>query len=158
MAAAEPEELRLVCFFLHGREFGVDIRSVKETIILRPLTRVFLTPDWVAGIINLRGDVVAVVDLARFMGLPRTHSGDDTRIVLARGKTKTAGFLVDKLSDVRSVSEGAIRPPPPGVSEDGGELLRGVVSLDGVRPLAVLDLNRLWVSDRIKQFERRVNG
>lgn len=149
---------RVVCFWLARQQFAAPIGHVKETIVLRPITPVFLTPPWLAGIINLRGDVVAVVDLARFMGLPRTHSGDDTRIVLARGKTKTAGFLVDKLSDVRSVSEGAIRPPPPGVSEDGGELLRGVVSLDGVRPLAVLDLNRLWVSDRIKQFERRVNG
>ncbi len=161
MTGAQADDLRLVCFFLQGRELGVDIRAVKETMVLRPITRVFLTPDWVAGIINLRGDVVAVIDLARFLGLSRTRPSQDTRIIVMRGEGKTAGLLVDRLGDVRSVAPTAIQPTPSGAGngEPGADLVRGVATVgDDARPLAVLDLERLWNSERIKQFERRVNG
>ena len=56
-----PGELtKLVCFYLHGQEYAAAIGVIKETLAMRPITRVFLTPSWLAGIVNLRGDVVAV--------------------------------------------------------------------------------------------------
>ncbi|HUH04251.1 MAG TPA: chemotaxis protein CheW, partial [Kofleriaceae bacterium] len=67
-AGAAGDAAKLVCFFLAGQEYAAPITEVKETMLLRPITRVFLTPPWLAGIINLRGDVVAVIDLARLLG------------------------------------------------------------------------------------------
>jgi purine-binding chemotaxis protein CheW len=155
---APASDLRLVCFMLAGQEFGVDIRAIKETIVMRPITRVFLTPDWVAGIINLRGDVVAVIDLARFLGLPRSVATAEARIIITRGRGKTAGLLIDRLSEVRTVDARAIREAPPGLPEAGLDILRGVVTLgagERERPLGVLDLERMCDSERFRQFERK---
>src|SRR4051812_34278587 len=146
---AQPASLRLVCFYLHGQEFGVDIRDIKETIVMRPITRVFLTPDWVSGIINLRGDVVAVLDLARFLGLPKTAISPETRIVITRGRGKTAGLLIDRLAEVRSLEAHQVHSAPPGLPEAGLEVLRGVVTLGEPgreHPLSVIDLGQLCES------------
>src|SRR5687767_6609044 len=108
----------LVCFHVAGRQLGCPIQSVKETLALRPLTRVFLTPPWVAGIMNLRGDVVAVIDLAAFLGLGRTPLTAATRIVLARAGERSAGFLVDRLADPRAVDLAALEVVPATVDPE----------------------------------------
>ena len=74
---------RLVSFQLGDQSLGAPVEQVKETIVLRPITRVFLVPPWLAGIINLRGDVVAVIDLSQFLGLPPARHASDTRILIA---------------------------------------------------------------------------
>ena len=140
----------LVCFHVAGRQFGCPIQSVKETLALRPLTRVFLTPSWIAGIMNLRGDVVAVVDLAAFLGLGRTPIASATRIVLARGGEKTAGFLVDRLADPRAVDLAALEPLPPTLDPEIASLLAGVVTIAGGEPLAILDLAAILRSPRMR--------
>src|SRR6185503_19568722 len=105
--------MKVICFWLAGQQFAADLAHVKETIVLRPITRVFLTPPWVAGIINLRGDVLAVLDLAAFMGLPKTRPGDGTRIVIARTAAgKRAGLLCDRLAEVRTIADDGLQPTP----------------------------------------------
>ena len=134
----------LVCFELRGQRVGCPIAGVKETIVVRPITRVFLTPPWVSGIINLRGDVVAVLDLAAFLGLGRTVPQPETRIVIVRSGSKVAGLLVDRLD-----------PPPPTLAAELAGLLTGVATLPGGTPLAVLDLAKLFDSERLREFSRR---
>jgi purine-binding chemotaxis protein CheW len=143
-------EASLVCFHLAGRRFACRITDVKETILVKPLTRVFLTPPWVAGIINLRGDIVAVVDLAAFLQLGKTAIAADTRIVIARAEGRSAGFLVDRLDDTRAVDLGALDAPPAGLDVEIAAMLAGVVTLDGGEPLAVLDLAKILRSPRLK--------
>src|SRR5205085_1586047 len=65
---------RQVCFHLAGQEFGLPIDEVKETIEPRPITRIFLVPDFIAGLINLRGDVLAVLDLGRVLDCERLRA------------------------------------------------------------------------------------
>jgi chemotaxis signal transduction protein len=145
-AAAEAS---LVCFRLAGRRFACRITDVKETIAVKPITRVFLTPPWVSGIINLRGDILAVVDLAAFLELGRTPVGADTRIVIARSAERTAGFLVERLDDTRAADLDSLEPAPTGVDGEVAALLAGVVTLPGGEPLAVLDLGRVLRSPRL---------
>jgi purine-binding chemotaxis protein CheW len=144
-----------ICFWLGTQQFGAGIEHVKETIELRPITQVFLTPAWVSGIINLRGDIVAVLDLSVFLGMRRTPVSPDTRILLVRGGTKTAGLLVDRLSDARSVDLRTLEAPPPTLPTDGAALLQGVATLEGGAPLMILDLPKLFDAERLKQFARR---
>jgi purine-binding chemotaxis protein CheW len=149
-AARARIEASLVCFQLAGRRFACRITDVKETIVVKPLTRVFLTPPWVAGIINLRGDIVAVVDLAAFLSLGKTPIVAETRIVIARADGRAAGFLVERLDDTRAVDLGALEPAPAGVDAEVAALLSGVVTLPGGEPLAVLDLAKILRSPRLK--------
>ena len=145
--------LRLVCFTLHDQEYGVAIESVKETLAVRPITRMFLTPPWLAGIMNLRGDVVAVLDLARFLGMPPTGTGDDSRIVVVRRGALVVGILVDRMAEVRQLDPAAILPPPPTVPADVADVLRGIASVDGAA-VRVLDVVALFDSDRVRALER----
>jgi len=98
---------------------------------------------------------VAVLDLAAFLGLGSTAIGADTRIVIARAGERTAGLLVDRLAEVRSIDLGAIEPSPPTLAPELAALLAGIVTLPGGAPLAVLDLAKLFDSDRLRELSRR---
>ncbi len=149
----------MICFFLGDQELAAPIEHVKETIVLRPITRVFLVPAWLAGIINLRGDVVAVIDLAALLGLTPMVIGPSSRILIARvtgpSGTRTAGLLVDRLAEVRHLDPASLVPPPSTVTGETASLLTGVTTLPGGRPLLCLDMVQLFESERMKAFARR---
>jgi purine-binding chemotaxis protein CheW len=154
-AQAAQQAPKAICFWLSGQQLGVPIEHVKETIVLRPITHVFLTPRWIAGLINLRGDVVAVLDLAGLLGLPPTGFTDETRIVITRSGGKTAGLLVDRLAEARSYDRERLEPPPATLPVEAAELVAGVATLEDGVPLVLLDLERLLHSERLKPFSRR---
>src|SRR5215813_8073601 len=147
--------MNLVSFDVRGQRLGCPIAQVKETIVVRPITRVFLTPAWVAGIINLRGDIVAVLDLAVLLGLGPTLPQPETRIVIVRSGAHTAGVLVDRLTEARTVDLDGLAAPPSTVDPDVAGLLAGVATLADGAPLAVLDLGKLFESDRLRELSRR---
>jgi purine-binding chemotaxis protein CheW len=147
------DALHLVCFHLHEQEYGVTIASVKETLALRPIVRMFLTPDWLAGIMNLRGDVVPVIDLARFLGMPATIAGDDGRIVVVRHKTLTSGVLVDRMAEVRMVPRDRVSPPPATIPAEIASLMRGIATIDG-GAVRILDVVALFDSEPVQALRR----
>jgi len=145
--------MHLVCFSLHEQEYGVAIADVKETLALRPIVRMFLTPDWLAGIMNLRGDVVAVIDLARFLGMPATIAGDDCRIVVVRHKTLTAGVLVDHMSEVRVVNDEQVTATPATIPTETAAVMRGIATVPS-GAVRVLDVAALFESERVRALQR----
>lgn len=161
-AGAAGDAAKLVCFFLGGQEYAAPITEVKETMLLRPITRVFLTPPWLAGIINLRGDVVAVLDLARLLGQGPTTPTEDSRIVIARHEpsdgqnvtTRTAGVLVDRMGELRALSLATLQPPPSTLEAASAELLLGIATLSGGAAVRVLDLPALFESEPMRAFRR----
>jgi purine-binding chemotaxis protein CheW len=156
-AAPRAAGANLVCFELRGQRFGCGIAHVKETITVRPITRVFLTPSWVSGLINLRGDIVAVLDLAAYLGLGATEIRPETRVLIARHRDKVAGLLVDKLAEVRAADLDGLEPVPPTASGEIAAVLAGVLTLPGGAPLGILDLTRLFDSERLRAFARRAH-
>jgi len=148
---AEANLTRLVCFDLHGQEYAAPIEQVKETLTLRPITRVFLVPPWIAGIVNLRGDIVAVVDLAMLLGMPPTRITDDSRIVVALHDGHRAGILVDRMAELRDADLAAMQPPPPTLEAHVAELFLGVITVEDARPLRVLDLRLLFTTNRLRE-------
>ena len=145
---------KLVCFYLHGQEYAADINDIKETMLVRPITHVFLTPSWLSGIINLRGDIVAVIDLAQLLGLPPTALTDTSRIVITTHRGKVGGILVDRMAELRNLATDELQPAPPVLSAEGAALLRGVVTLDGGEAVRVLNLANLFESERLRAFQR----
>jgi purine-binding chemotaxis protein CheW len=154
---AEAAGTRVICFWLRGRHFGVDLAHVQETIVLRPVTRVFLTPPWITGIINLRGDVVALIDLAAFLGLGRTEPTPDSRILVARPEGRRMGIVCDRLGSVRLVETASMGAAPSTLGDEAAALTAGVVTADG-EPLVILDFVKLAGSERLAQFRRKASS
>ena len=123
--------LRLVCFDVRGQELALPIAEVRETLPIQPITRVILTPPCLAGVFSLRGDIVPAIDLAILLGLPRTEIGAESRIVVIEHSAGTAGLIVDRLRDLRTIElaeGGALEPPPASLAPQVALLLRGVAA------------------------------
>ncbi len=150
----QAELTKLVCFLLQGQEYAADIFFVKESLKMKPITRVALTPGWLAGIINLRGDVVAVIDVSLFLGMPKTEISSSTRIVVATHKGRRAGLLCDALCNLRNHDLATLQPPPATLDESASSVLAGVLTLEDDKPLRVLDLGALFESRELASFRR----
>ncbi len=134
--------LQLVTFKIGEEEFGVDILAVQEIIRLMQITMVPRAPEFIVGVINLRGKVIPVVDMRRRFGLPEVERDSHTRIVVMELGQKIVGFLVDAVSEVLRIPADTVEPAPPVVAGIGSEYLKGVGKLDD-RLLILLDLDNL---------------
>ena len=90
----QEELLQLVSFKIGDEEFGVDILSVQEINRMSQITKVPNTPDFIEGVINLRGRIIPVIDLRVKLGMTRKDHGKNTRIVVVELKGQTIGFIV----------------------------------------------------------------
>ncbi len=140
-AAAEATE-HLATFFLDREEYGVDVRQVQEIRRVSEITSVPRAPEFIRGVINLRGRILPVLDLKRKLGLGEVEAGRATRIVVVRVKERLLGLLVDGASQVLKVEVSRVEPPPEEVVERGGDYIRGVAKLDD-RLIILVDLERL---------------
>ena len=134
----------------------MPIELVRETIHVPPITPVFHTPACVAGITNLRGEILAVLDPAALLGLGRAKRDAGTRILIVEVDDRSAGLLVDSLGVLRDVDESAIDPVPSTVPAEIAAMLRGIVSLPE-RPIGVLEPARLLDAPELAPFARRAN-
>lgn len=123
------DALRVVCFELRGQELAIPIGDVRETVPMQPITRVFLTPACLAGVFSLRGEIVPALDLAVLLGMPRTELGEDSSIVVIAHAAGTAGIVVDRMRELRTLTD-ALEPPPANVSPGVASLLAGVAATD----------------------------
>ena len=145
--------LRLVCFELRQQELAFPIADVRETLPLRPISHVFLTPPWLVGIFSLRGEIVPAIDLAVLLGLPRAQIDDDARIVVVERGAQVAGILVERLRELRTVDATAIEPPPASLPAEVASILRGLAATP-TGTVRVLDLEALLGSDRLGALVR----
>ncbi len=148
----EEKILQLVTFHVGDEEFGVEILAVREINRMMEITRVPHAPPFVEGVINLRGQVIPVVDLRRRFGMPPRDHDRNTRIVVVELSDKVVGFVVDSVSEVLRVPASLVEPPPPIVGGVEREYLEGVVKLED-RLLILLDLQRLLGEDEAKELE-----
>lgn len=133
--------IQLVSFHVGGEEFGLDILRVQEIIRIQPLTRVPNSPDFVDGVINLRGKVIPVIALRKRFGLPEQAHDKQTRIVVTEVSGNVLGFIVDSVSEVLRIPADTVEPPPR-LGKVEREYVSGVGKLDD-RLLILLDVDRL---------------
>ena len=133
--------LQLVSFKVGNEEFGLEILKVQEIIRLRELTRVPNMPDFVDGVINLRGKVIPVIGLRRRMGIATGEADKRTRIVVAEVSGRVLGFVVDEVSEVLRIPEANFEPPPK-LGQVEREYVNGIGKIDE-RLLILIDLNPL---------------
>ena len=126
-------------FYLHGALFALDTALVEEVVRLRRTTRVARAPVSVLGIMNLRGKIVTVLDLAEILQLGKTTADDESRLYIVRDGDGLAGLLVDRAADVIELETAALAPPPASVRGAEGRFFRGIARTGG-QLVAVLDL------------------
>lgn len=136
------ELLQLVTFRLGNEEFSLDILRVQEIIRHMELTRVPRTPDFVDGVINLRGRVIPVLDLRKRFGLPSDEKTNETRIIVVDVDSKTVGLKVDAVSEVLRLPADTVEPAPAIVTGAESDYIKGVGKLDG-RLLILLDVEKI---------------
>jgi len=149
------EEEQLVSFKIENEEFGVGIEEVQEIIRLPEITKVPKAPSFVEGVINLRGNVLPVIDLRKRFDLEATKKTNATRIVVVNVDNKTTGIIVDSVSEVLRLPKNAIEPPPPIVAGIEAKYLRGIGKLDdGKRLIILLNLNEILTVKEKEELAR----
>lgn len=150
--AAEVEvPLQCLTFMLGDEVFALDIRSVREIIQYGPMTTVPLMPNFVRGVINLRGAVVPVIDLQARFGRVAAAVGKKTCIIifdcLRDGERVELGLLVDAVSEVIDISADAIEPPPNFGTSVRRDFIHGMGKVNGRFVIILEPGNALDVAD-----------
>lgn len=138
----DDELLQLVTFSIGEEEFGVNILKVQEINRTMEITKVPRAPEFVEGVINLRGKVIPIIDLRRRFGLMSKPEDKDTRIIVIEINNIIVGFVVDAVSEVLRIPASTVEPPPPVVAGVESDYISGVGKLKD-RLLIMLDLDRL---------------
>jgi purine-binding chemotaxis protein CheW len=143
--AAETME-HLATFVLDREEYAVDVHVVQEIRRVTEITAVPRAPDFIRGVINLRGRILPVVDLKRKLRMGQVEIGKASRIVVVRLRERLLGLLVDGAQQVLKVPLSRIEPPPEEVLAGGGDYIRGVAKLDD-RLVILVDLLRILAQE-----------
>ena len=139
------EQLQLVTFTIGSEEYAVDILRVQEINRMLPITAVPEGPDWVEGVINLRGRIIPIVDLRKRFGSEITET-DELRIVVVDIRSHVTGCIVDGVNEVLRLDASIVDPPPSMSSRPESDYIKGVGKLED-RLLILLDLDRLIDED-----------
>jgi len=136
------ELLQLVSFNIGEEEFGIDILKVQEIIRIMDITKVPNTPEFVEGVINLRGRVIPIIDLRIKLGMVRIEHDKSTRIIVVEISNKTVGFIVDAVSEVLRIPKNITEAPPEIVAGVNSDYITAVGKLED-RLLILLDLEKI---------------
>ncbi len=131
-----------VTFSLAEETYAIDVLQVQEVLKLTDIAPVPGVPDYILGIINLRGDVVTVIDARRRMSLPQREPDDASRIVIIDVDNQNIGILVDSVAEVVQISPDAVEPAPAVGSDQTSRFILGVTSSDEGLTI-LIDLNKL---------------
>lgn len=138
---------QLCTFTVEGLFLGVEVTHVQEVLRAQPLTRVPLAPPAVAGLMNLRGQIVTAIDLRQQLALPPRTDATPTMNVVVRADGGVASLLVDEIGDVLELREDSFETPPKTLHDGARELILGAFKLPG-RLLLVLDAARAIETER----------
>lgn len=133
---------QLVVFELAGEYYGVDIHRVESIIKMQEITSVPHAPEFVDGVINLRGEVLPVVDLRCRFGLESIEDTKDTRIVVVAIDKMKVGMIVDGVSEVLNVNTDEIEPPSPMVTTVDSGFIEGIAKQEK-RLVILVDLGKV---------------
>ncbi len=133
---------QLISFAVGEEDYGVEIQKVKEVIRKKEITRLPKTPAFMRGVINLRGDVIPIIDLREKFGLEQEEYTEMTRVIVVEVDEKSIGMVVDSVSHVIRLSQDEIEPPPPLVGGLSIDYLRGVGKL-GDKLIVLLKIDQI---------------
>lgn len=147
------ETKQLIIFKLGGEEFGVDILQVREIEKLdQEITRVPKAPAFVEGVINLRGEIIPIVDLRKRFNLPQKPIDSETRVVIVEVNENLVGMMVDSVVEVIRINVSAIEPTPQITKGVDAYFLNGVAKMNE-RLVVLLNLERTLSAEEAKELK-----
>jgi purine-binding chemotaxis protein CheW len=139
---ANDEVLQWVTFHLENETYGINVMQVQEVLRYTDIAPVPGAPGYVLGIINLRGNVVTVIDTRSRFGLPSSDATDSTRIVIIEAEKQVIGILVDSVAEVVYLRTSEIDNAPNVGTDESAKFIQGVSNREG-QLLILVDLNKL---------------
>ena len=146
------ELLQLVSFKIGEEEFGIDILTVQEINRMLQITKVPNTPEFIEGVINLRGRIIPVLDLRVKLGMAKKSHGKNTRIVVVNLNDRTIGFIVDEVSEVLRIPKNITETPPDLVGGVNSDYITSIGKLED-RLLILLDLDKILSTSEFNQLD-----
>ncbi|SEG34439.1 chemotaxis protein CheW [Vibrio hangzhouensis] len=143
---ANDEVLQWVTFQLEEETYGINVMQVREVLRYSEIAPVPGAPDYVLGIINLRGNVVTVIDTRSRFGLMPGEITDNTRIIVIESERQVIGILVDSVAEVVYLRSSEIDTTPSVGTDESAKFIQGVSNRDG-KLLILVDLNKLLSED-----------
>jgi purine-binding chemotaxis protein CheW len=143
------DSLEVLQFNLAGEAYAVETRHVVEVYPLKDLTTIPCTPAFIAGVVNVRGRLMPVIDIKKFFRLPEKGLTDLHRVILVRGSDIEFGILADVMVGTRSIAADELQPVLPTLTDIAGEYVKAVTS----DRLVLLDLPRIMADSRINVYE-----
>ncbi|MHB8105766.1 MAG: chemotaxis protein CheW [Dehalococcoidales bacterium] len=140
-------EKQVVLFELGGETYGLDIATVHEIIRMQPVTKVPKAPSYVEGVINLRGKVIAVIDLGKKFGMEKVERGKNNRTVVVNIQDTTIGIIVDAVTEVLRIPADSIESAAGMIAFGHLDYLQGVAKV-GEKMVILLALDKLLSGDR----------
>jgi purine-binding chemotaxis protein CheW len=148
--AAETERnsgsVELATFYVGEALCGMDILKVQEINKLMEMTTVPQAPDYVMGILNLRGQIVTIIDLGKKLGLVSTELNDTSRNIIVNSKGEYIGLLVSQISDVVEADWKKVEAPPANIGGVQGKFFKGVFKTEN-RLVGILDVEKVLMDD-----------
>lgn len=143
----EEATVHLLSFSLANEWYGIRIHSLREIVDYSPVTPVPFTPDYLTGILNLRGTVIPVVDLKKVFGLEVKEPDDKTRILIIKEGDVETGIIADSITEVFSVLPDSIEPPLSTIEKIKAEFIEGEIQVE--KGIIIL-LNTAAVIDELR--------
>ncbi len=138
--------IQLVTFRLADETYGINVMHVQEVLRITEIAPVPGAPSYVLGIINLRGNVVTVIDTRLRFGLPSTETDDSSRIVIIETEDQVVGILVDSVAEVVELQQSEVDSAPNVGNDESSRYIQGVANREDDL-LIVVDLNKLLTDD-----------
>jgi purine-binding chemotaxis protein CheW len=136
------DSVELASFYVGEALCGMDILKVQEINKLIEMTRVPQAPDYVLGILNLRGEIVTIIDLGKKLGLKSTEMSDKTRNIIVNSNGEHIGLMVEQISDVIPAEWEKVESPPANIGGVQGKYFTGVFKTEN-RLIGILDVEKV---------------
>jgi purine-binding chemotaxis protein CheW len=150
-AAPSQKDQEFLTFILGAENYALDILTVKEIRGYESVTKIANAPPFIKGVINLRGDIVPIVDLRLKFDVGTANYDEFTIVIVLHIQNRIVGIVVDGVSDVVSLNKGQLRPPPDfGVAFDSRYLL-GLATIND-QMIILVDINELISSEEMGLF------
>ncbi|MBW3767343.1 chemotaxis protein CheW [Vibrio cholerae] len=143
---SNDEALQWVTFQLEEETYGINVMQVREVLRYTEIAPVPGAPDYVLGIINLRGNVVTVIDTRSRFGLMQGEITDNTRIIVIESERQVIGILVDSVAEVVYLRSSEIDSTPSVGTDESSKFIQGVSNRDG-KLLILVDLNKFLTDE-----------
>ena len=149
-AASEDEVIQWVTFCIGEETYGIAVMQVREVIRVSDITPVPGADEHILGIINLRGNVVTVLDMHRLLALPPADLTDQSRIIISESNDQVIGLLVDSVAEVVYLKASEVEVRPNVGNEDGAKFIRGVHS-EGEQLLILIDVDQMLAPEELAE-------